>query len=199
MSDGTITPKNNFEPWSYKPNYKLTSKLIHSDKTIAKITKYTGVTLAVLAAAETIREIVKIPFKFVGNLFGLYKYAMFKAPIIEKSSKSHQRDLIEKTPGWKKALYATGSAAILGGAIYGGYKLYPSMPSVFSKTPSLANTCNSKSFLTALFTPTCDISEAPIATTPPVKTVPVLAQFTNLFSNQTTCDISEAPIGQLRQ
>ncbi|NGX28613.1 MAG: hypothetical protein K940chlam1_00796 [Candidatus Anoxychlamydiales bacterium] len=191
MSDGTITSKNKFEPWSYKPDYKLTSKLLNSDRTIAKITKYTGVTLAVLAAAETIREIVKLPFKLVGNLFGLYKYAMFKAPIIEKSSKSHLRDLIEKTPGWKKALYATGGAAILGGAIYGGYKLYPSMPSIFSKAPERttppANTSKSKSFLTNLFAPTCDISEAPESTTPPANTSKSKSILSNLFSNQ-TCD-----------
>ena len=84
MVDISNSNKAIVEPWSYKPNYALTSKLLNSNTSIAKVAKYTGVTLAVLVLAETIKAIVAIPLKVLGNLFGLYKYAMFKTPRMEK-------------------------------------------------------------------------------------------------------------------
>ena len=121
------------EPWSLRPNYNLTAKLFNSSAPIARVAKYTGVTLAVLAVAETIKAIVAIPFKVLGNLFGLYKYATFKAPRMEKIIDETSSDNAQKNLSWKKALYIAGTVLGLGILVWGGIKLYPSMPSVFTK------------------------------------------------------------------
>ena len=122
------------EPWSYKPNYDLTFKLLNSNASIAKVAKYTGVILAVLVLAEAIKNIVAIPLKVLGNLFGLYKYPMFKTPRMEKITDKKSRDTAQKNLVWKKALYVAGAILGLTALVYGGIKLYPYMQSILTIT-----------------------------------------------------------------
>lgn len=124
MVDTRIESKNTYEPWSYKPDYKLTSKLLNSKKTTAKIARYTLVTLAFVALAETIREIIKIPFKLIGNVFRLYKFTIFKTHETDKRSTDEiiqNLKSIEHTqivPTWKKAHYLSGILLAIGSIAY---------------------------------------------------------------------------------
>ena len=45
------------DPWPLRPKYPFTSKLLNSSAPIARVAKYTGVTLAVLAIAWGVAEI----------------------------------------------------------------------------------------------------------------------------------------------
>lgn len=122
-----IESNNTYEPWSYKPNYKLTSKLLNSKKTIVKIARYTGVILVFVALAETIREVIKMPFKLIGNLFRLYKFTIFKTHETDKRSTDEiiqNLKSIEHTqiiPTWKKALYLSGTLLTIGSLVYISY------------------------------------------------------------------------------
>ena len=113
MQTFTIDSKNTYEPWSYAPSFKYSSKIIESNKTALKIIRYSVLGLAFVIIAETVKEIVKIPFKLLGNIFGLYKYSLFKAPITDNRSRD---DIINNlksiehlttTPILKKTLYLT--------------------------------------------------------------------------------------------
>ena len=108
MSDPKITNK----AWSLTPSYTLTSKLYNSENTVAKIAKYTALPLALLAIAETLKGIAQLPFKLVGNLFGLYNYSFFKAPISSKKAIEDTKTNVNSKPSvWKKRLYVAGALA----------------------------------------------------------------------------------------
>ena len=111
------------EPWSYGPNYTLTKTVLHSDKPLAKVAKYTSVIVAVLAIVETIKGLVAIPFKVLGNIFGLYKYPMLKTPRMEKMSDEKSSYNSLKTV-LKKAINIADKLFVLGFLSFSGYMLW---------------------------------------------------------------------------
>jgi len=124
-------PENISEPWKYKIKYSMTSKAWNSNSLTAKITRNSGLGIAFLSIVETITEIIKIPLKFIGNQFGLYKNSFFQSKskkISQIDTKSTEEEInekkLEKTFAWKKALVI--GVSILGICLLGlgSYEAY---------------------------------------------------------------------------
>lgn len=127
--------------WEYTPSYQYTSKVWNSNGKLAKAVRYSVLGIVILALAETVAEIVKLPLKLIGNQFGLYNYSLFRSKeavqdlkLIEQDIKEKAKPILEpekkiqavnkKMPGWKKVLLIAGG--ILGVSLlgWGGYSAY---------------------------------------------------------------------------
>lgn len=153
-----ITLQSHLNPKSYEMDFSVTKKVWDSNDFFSKTARISLIGIALIALTETIIELVKMPFKFIGNQFDSCKILLFKK---EKESqiKSEDENITDKLKKfeflkeqnkteqkklttWKKVVFIGLGLLTIGLIGWGGitaYQIYNSSSHSTTKLPDVLN------------------------------------------------------------